>query len=615
MAVLGLAAGVAYAVPTPPGFSGPHQESPGMPYSSTGPYYPFWLNHTNIISTDFEGPIWDLNHSVCGDEFATGVICIYPIPAAGSCIAKNHAANRNCCPEDAHNPALGDPNEETGWSMSPSSRHCNEPSIRDINPFAGTQHMRFQYDPLGGVPTGCSGFASACRSRAITAQIPLAEISRTEWSYEMNISGVLGSSMIHVGGQDTTVGSVNFAAYLLWYYYGGLYMYSFEQGGFYGYYWFPFAGQYKNFKIDYNPCENTVTYYYAGLLMFQDTFFFRPPLGSFIYGGAGGAISPTMDTAFYTTDHFPGPTLDMDNHFVTNTPCSDACCDGDTGMCTDGVDQAGCDGPEDHWYENTLCSQLGTCVDDDGIDPPLYCYPPACNLDTGSCCDTSPGAGGAGPEGVCSNTEQAACSGPQRIWTRGADCGGAIAGDCEQGVGECLSGFCSVGHGKVGNPCTTSADCNVDGMCVAGQLGERCFLDSDCDVPAAPACLETTGACCNLLTGGCTENRVQGDCLSENPAQRVWTKGASCSVAGCNAVLGACCDTDTFGGCTDTTQAGCTCSTCNWEKLGTCNPGQTNSVTCTHTAIPTVSEWGLVVLTLLLLTGAKVYFGRRQAVA
>lgn len=28
--------------------------------------------------------------------------------------------------------------------------------------------------------------------------------------------------------------------------------------------------------------------------------------------------------------------------------------------------------------------------------------------------------------------------------------------------------------------------------------------------------------------------------------------------------------------------------------------------------IPTVSEWGLVVLTLLLLTGAKIYFGRRQ---
>lgn len=32
-----------------------------------------------------------------------------------------------------------------------------------------------------------------------------------------------------------------------------------------------------------------------------------------------------------------------------------------------------------------------------------------------------------------------------------------------------------------------------------------------------------------------------------------------------------------------------------------------------HGAIPTVSEWGLVVMTLLLLTGAKFYFGRRRS--
>lgn len=32
------------------------------------------------------------------------------------------------------------------------------------------------------------------------------------------------------------------------------------------------------------------------------------------------------------------------------------------------------------------------------------------------------------------------------------------------------------------------------------------------------------------------------------------------------------------------------------------------------TQVPTVSEWGLVVLTLLLLTGIVIKFGRRQAV-
>jgi len=36
-----------------------------------------------------------------------------------------------------------------------------------------------------------------------------------------------------------------------------------------------------------------------------------------------------------------------------------------------------------------------------------------------------------------------------------------------------------------------------------------------------------------------------------------------------------------------------------------------DEIKCWHNPIPTVSEWGLVVMTLLLLTGAKVYFGWR----
>ncbi|MDO8632320.1 MAG: IPTL-CTERM sorting domain-containing protein, partial [Phycisphaerales bacterium] len=34
--------------------------------------------------------------------------------------------------------------------------------------------------------------------------------------------------------------------------------------------------------------------------------------------------------------------------------------------------------------------------------------------------------------------------------------------------------------------------------------------------------------------------------------------------------------------------------------------------TCRDPRIPTVSQWGLVVLTLLLLIGAKIYFARRE---
>ncbi len=71
-------------------------------------------------------------------------------------------------------------------------------------------------------------------------------------------------------------------------------------------------------------------------------------------------------------------------------------------------------------------------------------------------------------------------------------------------------------------------------------------------------------------------------------------------------VLGACCDHDPFGDCTDGLPlAACDCPTCEWEKLGSCS-----DLDCPHTAIPTVGEWGLVVLTLLLLTGAKLAFRR-----
>ena len=62
------------------------------------------------------------------------------------------------------------------------------------------------------------------------------------------------------------------------------------------------------------------------------------------------------------------------------------------------------------------------------------------------------------------------------------------------------------------------------------------------------------------------------------------------------------------GVCTDgLTQAACDCPTCEWVKLGSCS-----DLECPHTSIPAVSEWGLVVVTLLLLTAAKIAFRRSE---
>jgi hypothetical protein len=54
-------------------------------------------------------------------------------------------------------------------------------------------------------------------------------------------------------------------------------------------------------------------------------------------------------------------------------------------------------------------------------------------------------------------------------------------------------------------------------------------------------------------------------------------------------------------------QVACDCPTCEWLKLGSCS-----ELDCPPTPIPTVGEWGLVVLALLLLVGAKLAFRRGE---
>jgi hypothetical protein len=56
------------------------------------------------------------------------------------------------------------------------------------------------------------------------------------------------------------------------------------------------------------------------------------------------------------------------------------------------------------------------------------------------------------------------------------------------------------------------------------------------------------------------------------------------------------------------TRAECNCARCEWTELALCG-----DVTCSREPIPTVSEWGILILTLSLLTGAKLRFGHRSA--
>jgi hypothetical protein len=70
---------------------------------------------------------------------------------------------------------------------------------------------------------------------------------------------------------------------------------------------------------------------------------------------------------------------------------------------------------------------------------------------------------------------------------------------------------------------------------------------------------------------------------------------------------GACCNRDPFGLCAvDVLPDDCNCELCEWFPDNSCD-----DIDCAREAIPTLSQWGVLVMTLLLLIGAKVYFGRR----
>ncbi len=160
---------------------------------------------------------------------------------------------------------------------------------------------------------------------------------------------------------------------------------------------------------------------------------------------------------------------------------------------------------------------------------------------------------------------------------------------------ECESGACCDG---------TSGICAGDVSMVLCTGDQRSWRVNTLCAELDPTCTQHTGACCELLTGACTDEILPGACSGE---QQRWTKDTTCIAAGCEAVTGACCDPDPFGGCTDgLTLAECTCDGCEWTKLASCD-----DVTCTPSQpIPTVSAWGLTILSLLLLTGAKIRFGR-----
>lgn len=116
---------------------------------------------------------------------------------------------------------------------------------------------------------------------------------------------------------------------------------------------------------------------------------------------------------------------------------------------------------------------------------------------------------------------------------------------------------------------------------------------------------QQVGACCDGNTGFCTDDVLPGDCLGN---QQDWFKDTLCGAIVCDQHTGACCD-GLSGSCMDEVlPQDCQGEKQEWYKGQACQ-----DVACV--AIPTVSEWGLVVMTLLILTAATAVLKRRGQLA
>ncbi len=168
----------------------------------------------------------------------------------------------------------------------------------------------------------------------------------------------------------------------------------------------------------------------------------------------------------------------------------------------------------------------------------------------------------------------------------------------------------------------TSADCNEND--VPDECDAPCAGDSTCIDCNANGVADV----CDLnreTSFDCTRNRVPDECDIEGCAG-----DPVCSDCNGNAVpdgceldcdldglpddcdgpcTGACCDHDPFHGCMDGVAAAqCTCPDCQWTPNGSCG-----EIECPRDSIPAVSSWGLAVLALSLLIGAKLRFGRGRS--
>lgn len=154
------------------------------------------------------------------------------------------------------------------------------------------------------------------------------------------------------------------------------------------------------------------------------------------------------------------------------------------------------------------------------------------------------------------------------------------------------TGACCFGPG---NPPSGCADDVTLGDCQAMPVPNVFYAGESC-----PTACQAIGSCCNQLDGTCQDAVRQIDCDGLN---ETWTEGVACPDDADCRPRGACCNLATSECVELALQGECIDSADQWFPGLTCVQAG-----CESEVIPTVSEWGMVILALGLLVAAKAQF-------
>jgi len=567
-----------------------------------------------VESTGFETEDgWDAGYSICGPEFAA--TCSYPI--TNDCVPNDHAASQNCCESD--------PNEDTGWYMGDESQHCHEPHIDNVHPFSGLQHLRFQPDGQAGSPPGCVGnFSTAqCAITALTPRLGPQANDRTVISFE--IAGSDGSgpdSALRASAHDDPSGSP-----AAWVVFGSRYLVVDNAcDNFWAVAPVAEGGVYRKFSIELDPGANTVRYCYAGNTVLLTKF--------------GPGQARTVQGVTFRVSNITGGIWDIDDFSVARgaaappvicrefpsecqTPCGPRPCAALKAVAVNGEPIAPT--TDIHVRPGDLIEAEIRFSGWGGNIPQLRLYQARLLLGEAAKSGTN---GTVLPLGwdapfypiVCATASYCPPAYPICMpFASGGDC---VGPNLDPHLGAFIT-TTRPDFALFELPGFFLVEVSSINYLFAG-IGEEDVGNEDSGVPryAGTVILQVSNNACGTFTIRFNDDVFEFETFLADPhsppvVMSLVSRPLVIHVCAEDSTLcdgvefcdGACCDSWN-GDCQNAVpQTDCACPNCVWTGGADCADIECKAE---FVVIPTVSQWGLVVLTLLLLTGAKVMFGRRS---